>query len=129
MSEYGANPKTQQIKEHTAHLMKLTRQGRLDSLLRRAAAERRAIGTGEYVPQTAGRTLRFLVQTTPKAERPLCGARTRSGGQCRAKVVDGTGRCRMHGGLSTGPKTPEGRAAIAESNRRRARQRQSVPGS
>jgi hypothetical protein len=30
------------------------------------------------------------------------------------------GRCRMHGGLSTGPKTPEGRWRIAESNRSRS---------
>ena len=28
-------------------------------------------------------------------------------------------RCRLHGGLSTGPKTPEGRARIAEAQRRR----------
>ncbi len=32
------------------------------------------------------------------------------------------GRCRVHGGLSTGPNTEAGRAAIAESNRRRAEQ-------
>jgi hypothetical protein len=32
------------------------------------------------------------------------------------------GRCRMHGGLSTGPKTKQGRAARAQSNRRRAAQ-------
>lgn len=30
------------------------------------------------------------------------------------------GRCRMHGGLSTGPRTDEGRERIAASNRRRA---------
>jgi hypothetical protein len=30
------------------------------------------------------------------------------------------GRCRMHGGLSTAPKTPEGRRRIAESNRSRS---------
>lgn len=39
-----------------------------------------------------------------------CGARARSrGGQpCQASPVKGKGRCRMHGGLSTGPRTPEG---------------------
>lgn len=52
-------------------------------------------------------------------KRPLCGARTRAGGSCRAKVVEGKRRCRMHGGLSTGPKTPEGIQRIVESNRRR----------
>ena len=56
-----------------------------------------------------------------KSQRPKCGARTRVGGSCKAPVVHGKNRCRMHGGLSTGPRTDKGRAAIAESNRRRAR--------
>ena len=50
----------------------------------------------------------------------LCGARTRKGTPCRALTVTGKQRCRLHGGLSTGPRTVEGRARIAESNRRRA---------
>ena len=29
------------------------------------------------------------------------------------------GRCRCHGGLSTGPRTPEGRKAVAEATRQR----------
>jgi glucans biosynthesis protein len=29
---------------------------------------------------------------------PRCGARTRSGGRCRAPAVAGKRRCRMHGG-------------------------------
>ncbi|WP_371813400.1 HGGxSTG domain-containing protein [Ruegeria sp. HKCCA4008] len=40
----------------------------------------------------------------PKSERPECGAKTRAGGQCQARVVPGKRRCRLHGGLSTGPK-------------------------
>jgi hypothetical protein len=68
----------------------------------------------------------FRVWLLPKAERPRCGARCRTGQPCKARVVveaDGSfaKRCRMHGGLSSGPKTSEGRAAIAESNRRRAK--------
>ncbi len=54
---------------------------------------------------------------TPKYDRPKCGAKTRKGTPCRAPAVwdrerdrPMNGRCRMHGGLSTGPKTPEGRA-------------------
>jgi glucans biosynthesis protein len=39
---------------------------------------------------------------------PRCGARTRGGGACRSPAVRGKRRCRMHGGLSTGPRTPEG---------------------
>jgi hypothetical protein len=38
---------------------------------------------------------------------PRCGARTRSGGCCRQPAMP-NGRCRMHGGRSTGPRTPEG---------------------
>src|SRR5215469_8208968 len=36
-----------------------------------------------------------------------CGARTRSGGECRAPAMS-NGRCRMHEGASTGPRTREG---------------------
>lgn len=41
---------------------------------------------------------------------PRCGARTRraDGRPCQAPAVRGKRRCRMHGGLSTGPRTPEG---------------------
>jgi hypothetical protein len=41
---------------------------------------------------------------------PRCGARTRraDGRPCQAPAIRGKRRCRMHGGLSTGPRTPEG---------------------
>jgi hypothetical protein len=55
----------------------------------------------------------------PKAERPRCGAKTRSGKPCQARVVPGKRRCRMHGGLSTGPRTAEGRSRIAAAQRMR----------
>ncbi|WP_414092957.1 HGGxSTG domain-containing protein, partial [Legionella feeleii] len=38
------------------------------------------------------------------------------------------GRCKLHGGKSTGPKTEAGREAIRESNRRRAKERQASSG-
>jgi hypothetical protein len=38
-----------------------------------------------------------------------CGAITRRGTACRCMAVRPGGRCRFHGGLSTGPKTLEGR--------------------
>jgi hypothetical protein len=38
---------------------------------------------------------------------PCCGARTRNGTPCRVAAMK-NGRCRMHGGRSTGPRTPEG---------------------
>ena len=40
-------------------------------------------------------------------EAPRCGARTRRGTACQAPAMP-NGRCRMHGGASTGPRTPEG---------------------
>ena len=40
---------------------------------------------------------------------PVCGARTRAGAPCRALAMK-NGRCRMHGGGSTGPKTAAGKA-------------------
>ncbi|MES2460821.1 MAG: HGGxSTG domain-containing protein [Armatimonadota bacterium] len=52
-----------------------------------------------------------------------CAARTRKGTLCLCKPVDGKNRCKFHGGKSTGPKTLEGRARIAESNRLRAEAR------
>jgi hypothetical protein len=42
-------------------------------------------------------------------QAPRCGARTRAGCPCRQPAM-ANGRCRMHGGLSTGPRTPEGLA-------------------
>ena len=47
---------------------------------------------------------------------PRCGARTRSGECCRQPAMK-NGRCRMHGGLSTGPRTAAGRARCAAARR------------
>ena len=50
----------------------------------------------------------------------VCGAFARSTGKpCQAPRVPGKRRCRLHGGLSTGPKTEEGRQRIADAQRRR----------
>jgi hypothetical protein len=43
---------------------------------------------------------------------PRCGARTRSGCPCQAPAIRGGLRCRMHGGRSTGPRTPDGMARL-----------------
>ena len=45
---------------------------------------------------------------------PRCGARARSGEPCRAPAM-ANGRCRMHGGCSTGPRTAEGMARMIAS--------------
>lgn len=45
------------------------------------------------------------------AGRLICGAYARSTGKpCQAAGTGRGGRCRRHGGASTGPRTPEGRA-------------------
>ena len=40
---------------------------------------------------------------------PRCHARRRDGAGCQAPSMP-NGRCRMHGGMSTGPRSPEGLA-------------------
>src|ERR1051326_7928061 len=80
------------------------------------------------------RTARELFKGVPKKQRPLCGARRRDGGLCNARALCDAltgeplrgGRCRMHGGLSTCPRTAAGRIAIAESNRRRVAGRRAL---
>ena len=67
----------------------------------------------------------------PKSQRKsrgVCGAKTRKGTPCQAppvwnKVLDCSvnGRCKLHGGMSTGARTEVGREAIRASNRRRAK--------
>ena len=80
--------------------------------------------------RTMGRILLAPLAGTPKRLRPRCGARCRDGHPCRAKAVWNedydcpvNGRCRVHGGLSTGPRTPEGRRRIGEAARLRAQAR------
>jgi hypothetical protein len=70
--------------------------------------------------------LRQPIYRVYKNELPLCGARCRDGHPCQARAAwDETrtyprnGRCRRHGGLSTGPKTPEGYWQSQALNRRR----------
>jgi hypothetical protein len=48
----------------------------------------------------------------------VCGARTRVGGTCRRRPMR-NGRCRLHGGCSTGPRTKAGRARLSELQKRR----------
>lgn len=65
---------------------------------------------------------------TPKDERPKCGARCRDGTRCQAPAVwdresnrPRNERCGQHGGLSTGPRTEEGRRRSREGARRGGR--------
>src|SRR5262245_9494744 len=55
-------------------------------------------------------------------QKRFCGARTRRGTPCQCKAIEtkrGAWKCRLHGGLSTGPKTAEGRERIAAAQRAR----------
>jgi hypothetical protein len=48
-----------------------------------------------------------------------CGALTRAGTPCRRAARLPAGRCNLHGGRSTGPKTATGKARVAAAVRRR----------
>jgi len=56
----------------------------------------------------------------------VCGAITRRGGRCARQPAAGRRRCKRHGGASSGPRTPAGKAAAiaaATAGRRRWLQR------
>ena len=65
--------------------------------------------TSEVLPEWL---LRSMARVKPSApQRASCGARRHRDGQpCQAKCEPGKRRCRFHGGRSTGPRTPEGKA-------------------
>ena len=50
-----------------------------------------------------------------------CRAKTRKGTACQRPANKRNGRCRVHGGASTGPRTKEGRARISDANLRHGR--------
>ena len=47
-----------------------------------------------------------------------CGAKTRKGTPCQRPANKKNGRCRLHGGASSGPRTEAGRARISAANLR-----------
>ena len=52
----------------------------------------------------------------------ICGAKgKRTGKPCPSKAIYANGRCRHHGGLSTGPTTAEGRAKSGRNGRGKER--------
>ncbi len=54
-----------------------------------------------------GNRLKHGIRGGDPTNAPRCGARTRPGAPCRQPAM-ANGRCRMHGGRSTGPRTAEG---------------------
>jgi hypothetical protein len=52
---------------------------------------------------------------------PRCGAKTKlTGRPCKRRDIEANGRCKLHGGLSTGPKTAEGKARSARNGFRKS---------
>lgn len=79
-----------------------------------------ARGAQQILAQGGPRALRKELQARLAAmdprsrrNRPKCGARCQDGHACRGPVVPGRTRCYHHGGLTTGPRTPEGLARSA----------------
>ena len=50
-----------------------------------------------------------------------CGAKTRRGTECQRPAYKRNGRCALHGGKSTGARTPEGLRRISEANLKHGR--------
>lgn len=95
------------------------------SVLPNYQASKRARGLGVLLdPQQAARdrqfarvSARFAAQAA--RHRQPCQAQTRKGRPCRNLSEPGRRRCKFHGGMSTGPRTPEGKARIAEAQKAR----------
>lgn len=49
-----------------------------------------------------------------------CGAKTRAGTPCKLASLYNNGRCKFHGGLSTGPTTDAGKRRAAANLKRKA---------
>src|SRR5262249_15021209 len=62
-----------------------------------------------YRPKGFGSPLRYGNPSGDLAAAPRCGAATRARGACRQPAM-ANGRCRLHGGKSTGPRTAAGLA-------------------
>lgn len=46
-----------------------------------------------------------------------CGAKTRAGTPCKMNALHRNGRCKLHGGMSTGPRSAAGKARSAQNGR------------
>ncbi len=85
-------------------------------------ARNRLLPSSEFPDAVKEREARLLAELEARRTKgpwKRCGARTRKGKPCRAKALPGKTRCKFHGGASTGPRTAEGKARIAEAQRKR----------
>ncbi|WP_083827478.1 HGGxSTG domain-containing protein [Thiorhodococcus drewsii] len=67
------------------------------------------------------------VDPTPVPANETCGAKTRKGTPCKRRDIYSNGRCWLHGGGSTGPRTAEGKARSALNGRLGGRPRKRSP--
>lgn len=98
---YEAIAREREFRDEAANLSDADRR-----ILHRLHANKRqaAIDAGRlYIPQRPA-YLRGLT----------CGARASTGKPCQMTTLFANGRCIWHGGKSTGPRTPEGRAKALE---------------
>jgi hypothetical protein len=102
------------------------------ALLARMEAESRAragalqIGARKPSPKTAHAREYQRLNTypySPEFYAFTCGALTRKGTPCKLRGVYENGRCRLHGGLSTGPKSEAGKRQSAKNGRKGGRPR------
>lgn len=56
-----------------------------------------------------------------------CGAKTRAGTPCKRRDLYRNGRCRLHGGLSTGPRTELGKRRSSRNGYRPKKSRRRDP--
>ena len=74
----------------------------------------------ERLALAASRLRAARIEAEAAAKRRVrCNAKTRKGTPCRCQSEQGKNRCKFHGGRSTGARTPEGKARIAEAQKRR----------
>ena len=108
--------------EPNAHVLAVTKAGR--GWLACVGHDGGGSGAGGDGSARVGRGEAGMPRTGAPSGRPLlarcCGARTRSGPGCRGLAME-NGRCRMHGGASTGPRTPEGLAKLVAARTKHGR--------
>ena len=61
---------------------------------------------------------RWVPRCPPYLRGLTCGARTRAGTLCKRIDINRGGRCKYHGGMSTGPRSAEGKAVASRNGKR-----------
>lgn len=80
------------------------------------------ISFGEFSDTSTRRRAHVMgYDMNTKATRRTCGAKTRKGIPCKNTRLLKNGRCKNHGGLSTGPRTDEGKARALANLRKQKR--------